>query len=276
MRLHRPRRAMTKAVRSLSVRAKILATGTAVAALGGMSLGMAGAASAASTYTMPAQAGYAATGANFRFVSTTVKLPSTTFHQSNHMDVTVQLWGTARVETLQLVEKSGGWHADVSAYYTNHTLECSSSLGTMFQCGGQTPAGWNSTLFPAGKTMIIKIFFDRTHNFTNFYVENANGSNALTPLIAKNDNVSNTVNQVRVGSNFGGSDVGTTPWSSVTWNSAGNMAFAGLTGTILTTYSGHKAGLTSWWTTHQVVMSGNHAYPGSLSNGGANFKVYLH
>ena len=78
-----------------------------------------------------------------------------------------------------------------------------------------------------------------------------------------------------------GTDFGSSPWdASYSYTPpADPVNLAAYTGVSLTSYSGHKADLTSWWVCHKLLAQpssrGLVAIPHGLTGGGASFQTWF-
>jgi hypothetical protein len=246
------------------------------------------AASTGSAYYSPDQAGYVATGANFKFVGGTVRLPDASHfsRELGHVGVSVQLWDAATVFELRLSTctdtscQPGG--RPVSEKYQAAFREFSRSTGSLIcsttngSCPG-VPKAWTGSAarFAPGDRVSMGIFYDHTNGFTDIQVNNLDYAN-LFPSAGL------VFSQARIGAEFG-----TTPWSKVAYHAPASetwlLTFAQSPRKAeIATYSGHSTCLTSWWVHHKVRTTSDgtsgtriEAGPHDLHNLGCNFAVYL-
>ncbi len=246
----------------------IAATLAAVAVTGTLIL-TAGAASAVTgpSVTSGEQAGYAAQGARFRFVTETFTLPDATKFASEVAAVgfSVQLISSENtwfVFSFNTTTSSGVY----AASYANE-FNGGQSIGSS---GALGPNGWAS----AGDQVTLSLYYDRAgHDHLTATDITTGEAHSVAVAIP-----STSYTQARVGAEFGD-----TPSSLVTYTPPGSetllVTFSGIR---LTTYSGHRSGLTSWWTHRKVIMTSTgdssgvvEVRPHDLSHVGSVFQVFL-
>lgn len=267
------------------MRSRIAIIISAIAAISGLAF-LAGTASAAtgSARYSPEEAGYAATGAHFRYVQTVVTLPNAAAFASevSSYGLSVHLWSGNRVLVLKLqagTAVSGPYKAVASAYdRTTHALICTTGSSTTCPNVG---AAWLDTTrnsFAAGDTVLISEFYNRTSGYDQFTVSDQTSGQSLGFRLA--DSTSELYGQARVGAEFGCS-----PWAAcglVYKAPALETRLVTFTTTRLTTYSGLKTSLSAPWTHSKIFMTANgtssspvEVAPHNLQNSGQNFGVFF-
>src|SRR5262245_52622055 len=175
------------------------------------------AASTGSAFYSPDQAGYAATGANFRYVEGTVRLPDASHYarELGRVGVSVQLWTSATIYELRLSVCTdttcapGG--SPVSHKYQAAFREFSRATGALVcstanRTCPDVPSAWTGSAarFAPG-TKVSLIIQDENGDLA----VQANGLAYYGQLVD-----SGTVfSQARIGAEFG-----TTPWSKVAYH----------------------------------------------------------
>ena len=253
-------------------------TSAAVAAVVLAGSGVAGA-STGTTEISPEQAGYTASGAQFRHISASVYLRNPTQYAGEVASFghSVQLWSSGLVITVGLTASTAGsaytpyatvydrsTHqviaANPNAQYCEPSGDCSFDPRT-FSSG----SGWTLTinyLPEEGEVAMFEFADHHLYAFTSSY--------ALT---------AQSFSQARVGTEFGSS-----PWdaSYPHMTPASSVRIATYHHVDLTSNSGHEATLWSWWVHHKLLantgqQSGSDwvAVPADLSNGGASFQTWF-
>lgn len=268
---------------NLLMRAAALAGAAVLAGAAALAGGSAGVASAATGATIPTveQAGYAATGAQFQNVQTTVYLrnPAQYASEIGSYGLSVQLWSASRLLVLGVSDTTASSPFSPAVAVFNpatKALVCSTAGSGSQQCPG-TPANWanGSVSYKAGHTVTLRAAYNKTLGTVHFVVRDVTAGTSSGFTYDVGTGVS--FNQARVGTEFGA-----TPWSAPSPSYSPPKAAAKLaafTASQLTSYSGHQASFESWWTARAVVMTGPgsviEAAPTALANSGANFNVYL-
>jgi hypothetical protein len=216
-----------------------------IATVGAISAGLALAAalpagaSVGPALTSHEQAAYAVTNARFRFVETTFTLPDATKFATevSGLGVSVQLISsenTWMVFSFNTTTASGVYAASFANEFNG-----GQSIGTS---GALGPNGWAK----AGDSVTLSIFYDRAGHDHLVAVDNTTGEAHFTSVAVP----TTSYTQARVGTEFG-----VTPISIATYTApAVETPLVTLTGIHLTSYSGHHAGLVSWWERHKVFM----------------------
>ena len=278
--------------------AALLAALSAAAAIGLAAAGPASAVTAPPIGTSE-QAGYAAWGAQFRYVHATVTLPDANDFASEigNLAFSVQLRSRHFVAVLSLssIAEPGDYRAAVNVFdptapdrdvYPNGMV-CSTAIPpvrTVPLCP-KTPVDWHngSAKFAPGDTVFLSIFYDRSTHGTMFLVKDPAADVVLSYTLPSVKGIS--WKRARVGAEFGCS-----PWAScdgssspVAYTAPGSpVHLAKFAGIEITTYSGHRTGLRSWWEHARAYWTRNgkstgtiNAEPHDLLDGGTAFNAYL-
>jgi hypothetical protein len=265
-----------------------------IAAVGAISAGLAlaGALPAGAvtgpTVASPEQAGFAATGAQFRFVQQSFMLPNAADFASeiDGFGLSVHLWSAHSVVVLGVSNgtTAGNYNAAVAVFNpVTKTTVCSTAGGGAGPplCAG-TPANWTdgSVTFGHDDFLTENIFYNRFAGTTSFTVTDETSGQSLAYTRHAGTGIS--WNQARVGAEFG-----CTPWAGcggpIRYNAPPNaVTLARFSGIRLTSYSGHRAGLSSWWTHSKIEWTRNGLLTGAvnakatnLSSSGTVFSVKL-
>ena len=281
-----------------SMPGRIAALFAALSAAAAVSLAAAGPAGAVTAPAIgtPEEAGYAAWDAQFRYVQASVTLPDANDFASEigHIAFSVQLRSRHFVADLSISRTAGpgDYRAAVGIFaptaqdrdvYPDGLL-CSTAISTALRCA-KTPADWHngSETFAPGDTVFLSISYDRSTHRTTFGVKDPDAGEVLSYTLPSVKGIS--WKRARVGAEFGCS-----PWASclkssspVPYNAPGSpVRLAKFTGVRITTYSGHRTGLRSWWdharaqwTRNGTSTSAINAEPHHLFDGGTAFSTYL-
>jgi hypothetical protein len=236
----------------------------------------------------PEQAGYAATGAQFRYVQESFTLPDASKFASEigGFGLSVHLWSAHSVIVLGVSNSTiAGNYSAAAAVFNPATkaLICSTAGSGPQLCSG-TPTNWTdgSVSFKPGDFLTESIFYNQRTGTTTFTVTDISaGGQTLTYTRTAGMGISWT--QARVGA-----EVGCTPWAGcapgpVPYTAPLNaVTLASISGIRLTTYSGHRSGLRSWWTHSKIEWTRNGLTTGAvnakavkLSSDGTTFDVTL-
>ena len=267
-----------------------------IAAVGAISAGLALAAALpagaviGATVASPEQAGFAATGAQFRFVQESFTLPDASHFASEigRFGLSVQLWSVHSVIVLGVSNTTTAGNYSAAATVFNpatKTAVCSTAGGGMGQpplCAG-VPSAWTpgTVPFAPGDFLTESIFYSVAAGTTTFTVTDITSGQGL--IYTRTAGMGISWNQARVGAEFG-----CTPWAScgigpVPYTAPPNaVTLASISGVRLTTFSGHRSGLRSWWTHSKVEWTRNGLLTGAvnakavnLSSDGTAFGVDL-
>lgn len=254
------------------------ALGAAAAVL---ALAVPASASTGTTEISPEQAGYTATGAQFRSVTASVFLrnPAQYAGEVASFGDSVQLWSSGLVAVLGATASTSGSEyvpyvkifdasshqlvaSDPAASWCDEDDNCLPAIGT----------------FAAGDTVLFTVTYDPKAGFLNFSaIDRTYPDWGLVAGYTTGPGESFT--QARIGTEFGPD-----PWTAPSsYKPPVNPAkIAVYTGVQLTSSSGHTATLSSWWVHHKLLantgqQSGSDwvAVPTSLSSGGASFQTWF-
>lgn len=263
-----------------------------IATVGAISAGLAlAAALPAGAVTGPTvasvqQAGFAATGAQFRYVQSSFMLPNAANFVSEigGFGLSVHLWSAHSVVVLGVSNSTvdGNYNAAVAVFNpVTKTTVCSTAGSGTGLCAG-TPTDWTdgSVSFAPGDFLTEAVFYNRAAGTTTFSVTDESSGQSLAYTRHAGTGIS--WNQARVGAEFG-----CTPWAGcpgpVPYTAPANSTrLASFSGIRLTTYSGHRSGLSSWWTHSKIEWTRNGLLSGAvnakatnLSSSGTVFSVNL-
>ncbi len=254
-----------------------LALGAAAAAV--LALAVPAGASTGTPAVSPEQAGYTATGAQFRHVSASVYLrnPAQYAGEVASFGHSVQLWASGLVVTIGLTAStSGSAYTPYATVYDRGTHQVIASNPNAQYCEPSGDCFYDRPFtFPSGSRLTLTINYlpeagevamfessDHGYDFTSSY--------ALT---------AQSFTQARVGTDFGSS-----PWDASYPHTppASSVKVAAYNNVTLTSYNGHTATLWSWWVHHKLLantgqQSGSDwvAVPAGLFNGGASFQTWF-
>jgi len=267
---------------------KIVTTAVAVIAA---SLTMAGMASASTgtAQISPEEAGYSATGAQFKDVSASVYLrnPEQYAGVVAGYGHSVQLWSAGQVMVLGVSDTTAagsaaaGFSPAVAVFdRSTHSLVASSTGGTIgaqwCPAGGACQPATSGGSFPTGTTVTERAHYNAAAGEVNFTATDTAGDRftATCPVGS-----GQSFTQARIGTEFG-----TDPWTAPAFTPPANWAKVGVFDNArLVTYSGHAGTLTSWWVTHaleanteaQSVTGDWVSVPSNLASNGASFATFF-
>lgn len=226
----------------------------------------------------PEQAGYTATGAQFKTITATSFLRQQAQYtgEVTTLGHSVQLWSSGLAVTLGVTATtaSGGYTTYATVYNRiNHQVIASNpnvqSCDPDDNCYPEPitlDTGFSLTMtisyIPAADLLVMTEDYGDGSTFTSYYTV----PDAPLPFT-----------QARVGTDFGSS-----PWDGSYSHTppAKYVKIAAYTNVSLTSYSGHTATLWSWWVHHKLLanteqQSGSDwvAVPTDLSSGGASFQT---
>jgi hypothetical protein len=260
-----------------------------IAAIGAISAGVALAAALPAgavtgpTVASPEQAGFAATGAQFRFVQSSSTLPNAANFATEigGFGLSVHLWSAHSVVVLGVSNSTTAGHYNAAVAVFNpvtKTTVCSTAGGGTSPtplCAG-TPLAWTNGLisFAPGDFVTESIFYNRGAGTTSFTVMDVTSGDSLAYTRHAGTGIS--WNQARVGAEFG-----CTPWAScappapVPYTAPPNpVTLASFSGIRLTTYSGHRSGLSSWWTHSKIEWTRNGLLTGAVNAKATNLSSF--
>lgn len=244
-----------------------------IATVGAISAGLALAAalpagaSIGPAFTSHEQAAYAVTNARFRFVETTFTLPDATKFAAELPDgglaVSVQLISSENTwMVLRFNTTTASPPINYSASFANY-FNGGQSIGATGTLG---PAGWAK----AGDSVTLSIFYDRAGHDHLTAVDNTTGEAHFGSVAVP----STQYTQARVGTEFGATPSATAGYTAP----ATETHLVTLNDIHLTSYSGHRAGLVSWWERHKVFMVSHGVVeiaPHGVFNLGRSFNVFM-
>ncbi len=240
-----------------------------IATVGAISAGLALAAalpagaSVGPAFTSHEQAAFAVTNARFRFVETTFTLPDATAFASEvgALGVSVQLISsenTWMVFSFNTTTASGVYAASfANEFNAGEQIGAHGALGTN---------GWAK----AGDSVTLSIFYDRAGHDHLTAVDNTTGEAHFASVAIPTTQYT----QARVGTEFGDTPSSVAPYTAP----ATETHLVTLNGIHLTSYSGHRAGLVSWWQRHKVFMVSHGVIeiaPHGVFNLGRSFSVFM-
>jgi hypothetical protein len=221
----------------------------------------ASAASAAAASAIPTkeEAGYQFTGAQFRYAQASVFLRNASQYSSfiGGLGQSVQFWGGGRVYVLGVSDTtSTSPYSPAVAIFNNATHELICSTAGSTPCAG-TPASWlnGSVSYPSGHTVLESIFYNTSNGNLTFTVNDLTA--VSTSSFTTNIGTGVSFKQVRIGTEFGND-----PFSPpASFNApASRTKLAVFRNGRLTNYKGTHFGLTGFFTTTPLIMTG----PGSV------------
>jgi hypothetical protein len=256
-----------------------ITAGAAAAAV--LGLAVPAGASTGTAQISPEQAGYTATGAQFKDVHARIFLrrPGQYASEVGQYSHSVQLWSSGLVAALGLRASTSGFGytpytevfdrsghqllaSDPNAQWCDeHTFGCITTIGA----------------FGSDEYVDISISYDPARGFVQFNASDENDELYLKAYYQVGTGVSFT--QARVGTEFGGS-----PWdgSYAHIPPAQYTKIAAYGNVGLITYSGHTSTLWSWWTHHKLLANTGQqsgadwvAIPTDLTSGGASFQTWF-
>jgi len=228
------------------------------------------------------QTGFVVTGAQIRDVRGQVFGRNGAGFASTQAGIggSLSLWAGGNRGTVILVGVSTGtgsahqpWSPGINVYQ-DHKLIASqndaSVNGQTCTAAGSCTAG-DSASWPDQEQFRLELFYNRAAGNVEFHATAANGD-SYSGFYHVGTGVS--FSQARATADFGN-----TPFDSAGYTAAPSAARPYLTWSRvgLTSYSGHRAGLVSWWTRHHLdlVDAAGGAMAGSLFNGGTAFRTVL-
>ena len=262
-------------IRKLRWRATLAAAAAAAAVL---ALALPVGASTGTAQISPEQAGYTATGAQFKTVHTSVYLrnPGQYASEVASFGDSVQLWSAGLVVTLGVTAPTTpfGHYTPSATIYDRSTHTVIASNPNAKFCDADDNCFSPPWFWDAGETLEFSIGYSPATGQLNMTVagevEAFRSSYTVSPQ---------SFTQARVGTEFG-----STPWDASYPHTppAGDVKVAAYNNVSLTTYSGHTATLWSWWVHHKLLANTGQqtntdwvAVPTDLFNGGASFQTWF-
>jgi hypothetical protein len=258
----------------------LITAGAAAAAV--LALAVPAGASTGTTEISPEQAGYTATGGQFKTVTAGVFLrqPGQYAGQVASFGQSVQLWSSGLVVTLGVrASTSGsGGYTTYATIYDRSTHQVIASNRNAQTCDIHFCNPGPGTL-PTGYGLGLSISYNPVSGNLDMTEGTDDPDQAYFTSSYTVTDPPQSFTQARVGTEFG-SDPWTAP-SSYT-PPANYTKVAAYSRVALTTYSGHTSTLWSWWVHHQLLantgqQSGSDwvAIPTNLTGGGANFQTWF-
>lgn len=249
--LYNPRHAIVRAVSSLPKWARASILGIAASgSIAGLAVAAvpAGAAGIGGNYYSTASAGYKVDGANFRYVTATTYLRKDSPNAQPFVEIQADCTPTATGPEVELIPNSGGYNANADL----------NSAGVSGHSG--------TTEFTGGQTVVMSIYYNKWSHEATFQVRNLSGSTVYTAW-------------VNLGSSASLKCVGVGDYLGLTTTPAAPQKVSHFSDVSMTSFSGHRAGLLSWWTAHRYLRVGDtsthtpvEARPSSTN--GSSFSVF--
>ena len=243
-----------------------------------LALAMPAGASTGTAQISPEQAGYTATGAQFKTISARVFLRQPTQYASEVASFghSVQLWTSGLVVTIGVTAStSGSAYTPYATIYDRSTHQVIASNPDAQYCEPDA-------CLPVARTFFPGVSWTLTINYlpeVGQVVMSGFTDGGLWGFRSSYDLTAPSFTQARVGTEFGSS-----PWDASYPHTppASSMKIAAYNNVSLTTYSGRRTTLWSWWVHHQLLantgqQSGSDwvAVPAGLSSGGASFQTFF-
>ncbi len=225
----------------------------------------------------PEQAGYTATGAQFKTVTAVVYLgdPTQNATEVAHFGHSVQLWSPDLVATVGVTTSShGGPYTTYATIYDRSTHKVIVSNPNAVECDADDNCFPGVNYYDWGFTGTLSIGYSPADGHLTM-TANSGGATFTSSYTA----AAQSFTEARIGTDFGSS-----PWDgSYSYTPpAKSVQIASYNDVALTSYSGHTATLWSWWVHHKLLanteqQSGSDwvAVPTNLSNSGASFSTYF-
>ena len=250
--------------------------GTAAATV--LALAVPAGASTGTRWISPEHAGYIATGAQFKTISTHVYLRNPAEYAGKVASYrhSVQLWSSGLVVTVGLkASTSGESYTNYATIYNRSTHQVIASNPNARWCNYPNCGPGIGSPWHFGVEVSLSIWYSPTSGELNMEVgEPVYGRDSFSSSYTVPPQ---SFTQARVGTEFGSS-----PWDSSYPHlrpQAMPVKIAAYTNVRLTSSSGHTAALWSWWVHHKLLAfqsSGDLvAAPNNLSNSGADFQTFL-
>ena len=256
--------------------AAVMSAAIAVVVLAGS--GVAGASTGPAEIS-PEQAGYTATGAQFKYIDGLVYLrkPGQYASEVASFGDSVQLWSADLVVTLGVTAStSGSGYTQYATIYdrSTHTV-IAANPNAEFCDDNEDVCDLPPTPFDAGTQLGLSIDYSPADGSLQMIEVFSGGFSFVSSYTVTGQSFT----QARIGTQFGNS-----PWDGSYSHKppANQVKVATYSNVQLITYSGHPSSLWSWWVHHPLLantgqQSGSDwvAVPTSLSSFGSNFSTYL-
>jgi hypothetical protein len=258
----------------------LTASGAAAAAV--LALAAPAAAKTGTSELSPEQAGFTATGAQFKTITADVYLRNPTQYagQVANLGHSVQLWSSDSVAVLGVTASTAGTsYTPYATIYDRSTHAVTAPNPSAQWCVAVGNCSSTIGSWATGETLSEKVTYTASSGTVQLTATPVGGGGV--PYFTASYPIGSTesFNQARVGTDFG-----STPWDNTYSYTppAQYLKTAVFSKVSLTTYSGHTSPLWSWWVHHALLanteqQSGSDwvSVPSNLYNGGANFQTYL-
>jgi hypothetical protein len=233
-------------------------------------------ASTGTTEISPEQAGYTATGAQFKVVFARVypRQPGQYSGEVAGFGHSVQLWSSSLVATVGITT-TFGFYTTYATIYDRSTHQVIASNPNAVACNADGFCGPGANSYDPGFTVTLSISYSPADGHLIMTANSDEGSTFTSSYTA----TAQSFTEARVGTDFG-----STPWDGSYSHTppAKYTKIAAFSSVALTTYSGHTSTLWSWWVHHPLLantgqQSGSDwvAIPTDLTNGGASFQTFF-
>ena len=257
----------------------LIAAGAAAAAV--LALAVPAGAVTGTAEISPEQAGYTATGAQFRHVDAGVFLrnPAQYAGEVAQYSHSIQLWSSGLVAVVGVrASTSGSGYTPYSTIYDRSTHQVIASNPNAVFCNTADQCSTTGT-FPTGDSVWLTLNYDLKHGGLGLVVVDLTSGSTFNSIEANLIGTGVSFTQARVGTEFGSS-----PWDN-SYSHTPPAQFtkaATYTGVELVTYSGHRATLWSWWVHHKLLANTEQqsssdwvAVPNDLSSDGGSFSTFF-
>jgi hypothetical protein len=261
-------------------RAAAAATLAAVAAATTLALSGAAGAATGPQAASAGQAGMTVTGAQIRDIRGLMFARNGGGFASTQAGIggSVSLWAPGGTTVLLGASTGTGsahqpWSPGINIY-SGHTLVASQNDASVHgqTCTGSVCTPGDAANWPDQQLQRFELFYNRATGNVEFSVRAVDSGVTYSGFYHVGTGVSFT--QARMTGDFGN-----TPFDSAGYTHApgGSVPYLAWSGARLTSYSGHKAGLASWWTRHHLVLvdGAGHASAGPLASSGSAFRTFL-
>ena len=261
------------------VASALITAGTAAAAV--LTLAVPAGAQTGGVWISPEQAGYTATGAQFKTIRAHVYLRSPVQYAGMVASYghSAQLWSSGMVVTVGVTAStSGRSYTPYATIYNRTTHQVIAPNPNAKRCTARDECipGVGDP-FPVALDLSLRIYYDPAAGNVSMAAEvPIPGSGGYSDDVLFSYTVAQqSFTQARVGTEFG-----TSPWDAAYRYipPATPVKVARYTRVDLTSYSGHTATLLSWWVHHKLLDNTRQqlvAVPRDLYNGGESFQTWF-
>lgn len=208
----------------------------------------------------PVEAGYTATGTNFRYGRDDFTLPDPTAFAPyiKRVEFVSELWSSTRLTVLGVYASTSSttYHAEAVVYNTQTRKRICATWSTTRPCPN-TPSAWNTDTFPAGHALELTNLFARSTGTVHFTLTDKTASSTLSYAWTKAGTAYMT--QVRLGAEFGCS-----PWTACGGGTnpyykhpASPVTVVNMSDCVIETSTGHLSGFYGPFTWHKLKMTLN-------------------